>query len=185
MTPAMQTSPIIIRPALEEDAAGIARVHVLTWHSQYRGILPDSVLDAMTIESRLTGWRQRLGAQDAQNFILAAECGGEIRGFCSAGTERSGELDQGAEVYGLYVLAADQGQGIGRELLSHAAAELIHRGYTSLLIWALRANSACGFYQRMGGDPRLEKWFEIGGESFPETGFVWPDIAQLITSPAK
>jgi len=175
----MEPSPVKIRPATEQDAEGITRVHVLTWHSQYRGILPDGFLDKMTIESRLPGWRQRLGAQDERGITLAAECGGEIRGFCSSGAERSGEMAQTGEVYGLYVLAAHQGQGIGRALLIQAAGELLQRGFTSLLIWALRANPACGFYQRMGGDPRLEKWFEIDGEKFRETGFFWPDLGQL------
>jgi hypothetical protein len=41
-----------IREASLPDAAGIARVHVDTWRSAYRGIVPNPVLDEANLGAR-------------------------------------------------------------------------------------------------------------------------------------
>jgi len=41
---------IEIRRATPSDLAGMARVHVETWKTSYRGIVPDAHLDALTYE---------------------------------------------------------------------------------------------------------------------------------------
>jgi len=38
----------MIRPALPNDAAEIARVHVDSWRSSYRGLLADEFLDSLS-----------------------------------------------------------------------------------------------------------------------------------------
>ena len=43
-------SEVTIRPAEISDALGIARVHVNAWRETYKGIIPDSVLDALSYE---------------------------------------------------------------------------------------------------------------------------------------
>src|SRR5687767_3602644 len=43
-----------IRPALPSDARAIADVHVRTWQSTYRGIVPDAYLDALSVDERGT-----------------------------------------------------------------------------------------------------------------------------------
>ncbi len=51
---------IIVRKAKIEDATGIAEVHVLTWQCAYRGQIPDSYLDGLSIEKRTEGWREQI-----------------------------------------------------------------------------------------------------------------------------
>ena len=41
-----------IRTATADDASGMARVHVDTWRTAYRDILPASVLSALSYEAR-------------------------------------------------------------------------------------------------------------------------------------
>lgn len=49
---------MVIRSALPEDARAIAEVHVSSWRTTYRGLLPESVLAAQSVEQRESGWRQ-------------------------------------------------------------------------------------------------------------------------------
>jgi hypothetical protein len=43
----VQVAMVLIRRAEPRDAAGIAHVHVASWRTTYRGIVPDSYLDAL------------------------------------------------------------------------------------------------------------------------------------------
>jgi hypothetical protein len=51
---------MLIRDALQTDAAGIARVHVNSWRSTYRGIVPDQFLDSLSLERREQYWHDLL-----------------------------------------------------------------------------------------------------------------------------
>jgi GNAT superfamily N-acetyltransferase len=52
----------------------------------------------------------------------------------------------------LYVLPQHHGRGLGRAMLHAAAKELVDRGLSSMIIWALRENAPSRrFYERMGG----------------------------------
>ena len=39
-----------IRPALVNDAKGIAKVHVYAWQSAYLGLIPDFFLQGLNVE---------------------------------------------------------------------------------------------------------------------------------------
>ncbi|HEX7041129.1 MAG TPA: hypothetical protein VF202_13505 [Trueperaceae bacterium] len=43
---------MLIRAAKPEDALAIGRVHVDPWRTTYRGLLPDAVLAALSVEQR-------------------------------------------------------------------------------------------------------------------------------------
>ncbi|WP_157605345.1 hypothetical protein [Schlesneria paludicola] len=45
-----------VRRATAADAESIALVHVLSWQHAYRGIVPDSVLNHLSVEARRTTW---------------------------------------------------------------------------------------------------------------------------------
>jgi hypothetical protein len=47
-----------IRRAVADDARGIAQVHVKSWQAAYRGLLPQSYLDALSVEQREAFWVQ-------------------------------------------------------------------------------------------------------------------------------
>ena len=48
----------MIRPATVDDAAAVAHVHVSSWRSTYRGLMPDAVLDSLSVERRAEFWRE-------------------------------------------------------------------------------------------------------------------------------
>jgi hypothetical protein len=49
---------LTIRPARPGDETAIARVHVDSWRTTYRGIMPDDVLAGQSVERRERQWTQ-------------------------------------------------------------------------------------------------------------------------------
>lgn len=52
--------PVELRVATVEDANAVATVHVRSWQSAYRGLIPDAYLDALSVERRTAVWRRIL-----------------------------------------------------------------------------------------------------------------------------
>ena len=50
----MVTSTRRIRTATPEDARAIAEVHVASWRAAYRGVLPDTYLDRLSVDENKT-----------------------------------------------------------------------------------------------------------------------------------
>jgi hypothetical protein len=76
---------MIIRPATSADAAAIARVHVLSWQTGYRGLVSDSLLDSLSIERPTTFWAGVLSQPLPHQQTFAAVFSGEVRGFVTGG----------------------------------------------------------------------------------------------------
>ena len=64
---------LTVREASQGDAAAIAGVHVRAWRVAYRGLLPDDLLDRLSVEDREESWRGILeDAGDESSDLLAA-----------------------------------------------------------------------------------------------------------------
>ena len=155
---------IIIRAAQPGDASAIARVHVDTWRTTYRGILPQTFLDKLSPEKRAEEWAERLNEPQTDKCTWVAETDkGEIVGFAQGGrpfTEQTGDL---AEIHALYVLANQQKQGIGLELVRRTVEFFIQNGLNSMQIGVLSNNPSCAFYEKLGGQFLREQSLEIAG----------------------
>ncbi len=66
------------------DAAGVAAVHVRSWQVGYRGLLPDDLLDGLSVEQRTRTRRERLTAGGPDSFTLVADEDEGVLGFCTA-----------------------------------------------------------------------------------------------------
>ncbi len=51
---------ITVRRAAPVDAAAIALVHVRAWQAAYRGLMPDDVLERLSVDERALRWRDIL-----------------------------------------------------------------------------------------------------------------------------
>ena len=174
-----------IRTATVDDAAAIATVHVESWRTTYKGIVPADFLARLSYEQREQFWRQVLTEPGGAGFVYVADDGhGQVVGFVSGGPERSGDTLYTGELYAIYLLAPYQGQGIGRQLASTLVTRLIQEGMTALLLWVLAANPARKFYERLGGQPVYEKMVTIGGVPLLEVAYGWRD-ASIITRPSQ
>ncbi len=169
---------MMIRRARASDAKGIAKVHVDSWLSTYRGIVPDDYLDGLKYEERERLWARNL--QHSTAFVAENQFG-EVVGFADVGKERSGGYpDIGGEVYSIYILEAYQGQGIGKLLMRAVSNELLARNIQSMLVWVLKENQSSGFYENLGGTVIDEKYITIAGKEIPELAYTWQDLSSLL-----
>lgn len=139
-----------VRPAIPEDAAGIARVHVESWNAAYRGLIPDEIIDARTVDVRLEQWASAV-ANPHRIIYVACDEGGEVHGFASA--LLFDEPDRGFQSYlqTLYVSSDVWGRGIGRELVRAICGRLCADGAKNMALHALRLNPrARAFYEGLG-----------------------------------
>lgn len=60
-----------IRKANSVDATSIAKVHVDSWRTTYKGIIPDEFLNNLSYEQRTELWKENLARVD--NYIVVAE----------------------------------------------------------------------------------------------------------------
>ncbi len=167
---------MIIRDAVADDASEIATVHVRSWKVAYPGLIPQSYLDALTPQSRLGSWQERLSSVPdvgSGTLVLVVDhdanahpqCSGdreaEILGFTSYGPAE----DDAAvgEIYTLYLDPSVWGGGWGERLLDAAISRLAAAGMSQASLWVLGTNErARRFYERLGWKPdgttKLHDW---------------------------
>jgi len=168
-----------IRPATLVDAAAIAKVHVDSWRTTYRGILPAEFLAGLSYERREQIWRNSLGNSEREFTYVAEAEPGQIVGFITGGPEREGDPTYAGELIAIYLLAEQQGKGIGRQLVGRLAQSLLARQLTTLLVWVLAANPARTFYQKLGGQYIKEKPITFGGAEVIEEAYGWLNLSPL------
>jgi GNAT superfamily N-acetyltransferase len=174
--------PARVREARQEDAAAIARVHVDSWRTSYRGIVPEAFLASMSYEDFENHWRGWLrGVGDPRWAYRVAELpSGRIVGFASGGPQQgSAYSDYAGELYALYLLREHQRAGIGRRLFGSVARGLAEGGNASLLAWVLARNPSRRFYEAVGGKLLGSQEIEIGGTRLEEVAYGWPAIERV------
>jgi ribosomal protein S18 acetylase RimI-like enzyme len=178
------------------DCDAVARIRIGGWRTAYRGIVPDSYLDALDVDRDADRHRARLArlAQEAGSGVaqetgsglaqetgsgldLVAEQDGRVVGWGCHGPYRDGEhRTADAELYALYVDPALRGRGIGRALLDTSVRACAAAGHPRMLLWVLKENvPARRFYERAGfrADGAQEP-FETDGVAVPEVRYVRP-----------
>jgi ribosomal protein S18 acetylase RimI-like enzyme len=170
-----------IRRAQLRDAAAIAHVHVDTWRSAYRGVVPDKHLDGMSYERSQRNWEERISDPDKRNTLFVAEDdGGSVVGFAVCGAAREDAQDYESELYAIYVNQNMQRKGLGKRLVLSVAQDLKARGFDSMLIWVLAGNQYKQFYESIGGTRVRMREATVSGETFPELGYGWRGMDALI-----
>jgi ribosomal protein S18 acetylase RimI-like enzyme len=142
-----------LRAARVEDAPHIGAVHVAAWRATYRGVFPDDVLDALSVEVFAERHRKRLLAPNPPDArIVLAETARGIVGFSIGGSARDADLPATAgEVYAIYLLPDALGRGVGRALFAQSLALLREHGKTEVIVWVAEANTrARRFYEAAG-----------------------------------
>ncbi len=169
-----------VRRARIQDAAAIARVHVDTWRSTYRGIVSDAHLDGMSYERAEKNWEERISDPSRNTLFVAEDDGGSVVGFAVCGAAREDAKDYESELYAIYVNQSLQGKGLGRRLVLSVAQDLKARGFDSMMIWVLADNEYKRFYESIGGTRVRTKEVAIGGKTLIELGYGWRGLDALI-----
>lgn len=169
---------MLIRPAVPDDAAGIAAVHVASWQETYRGMFPDALIDRMTVEHRTRQWTEWL-ADATPRVIRVAEAGaedaaeeaGRIVGFAVIGPAGETADFVGTELLAFYLLARHHGTGVGLRLF-RAALDGLPAGTSAIGINVLSTNArARRFYERAGAVAVREKPVRFDGVSITDVGY--------------
>ena len=166
-----------IRRAREDDARGIAQVHIKTWRDAYRDQLPGEFLAELSVDNRERMWLDEIKVLPPERRPWVAEAAGEIIGFVTAGASRGADPQRGeGEVYAIYVLPDCWARGVGRNLLAHAERDLISHGYNEAILWCFADNArGRAFYEQMG-------WQLDGGTMMrPIAGLELEEVRYRIT----
>jgi L-amino acid N-acyltransferase YncA len=170
-----------VRLARPDDAEAIADAHVRGWLTTYRGHVPDSILDGLSVERRTTFWRDTIRAETeaaaaspavaaspgvaaslgvpATTAVAAAartwvvEEAGRVCGFASSGPVRDqpGALAAAGEVFAIYLAPEARGRGLGRALFEHVVDDLRGRGFAPIVVWVFEANTATRRFYEAAG----------------------------------
>ena len=171
--------PFSIREATHSDVPAMSRVHVDTWKTTYRGIVPDSHLENLSYERRAASWHQILNRGDSNFTYIAQNESGEIVGFAHGGVERTGDPVYKGELMAIYIRQSYQQKDLGRRLVQVVVERLAQLDIYSMLVWVLADNPACQFYAALGGNSVHEKEIMVGGKPLIEVAYGWIDTANL------
>jgi ribosomal protein S18 acetylase RimI-like enzyme len=174
----------LVRPARLADAQAIARIEIETWRTTYAGMLPDRVLLGMSERRQTSSWASFLRHRP-DDVRIAETAKGSATGFGNCGAQRNSAIDFAGEIYTLYVLPDEQGQGAGRTLLLALFSRLVAMGYGSALVWVVRANPARYFYERLGGTQVMHRPIPLGGTQVEAIAYGWRDLAAVLGRHAR
>lgn len=169
----MDSADVLIRPAVVDDADGIASVKVLSWQQGYKGIVPDHELDAMSASKHVVRWREILNRSDSVTWIAVSR--EEVLAFASIGPCRDADMPPGsAELWALYVSPDHWRCGIGARLWSEMKITVIPPAAPIVSVLVLADNErARRFYEKQGfqadGTSRV---IVIGGRNLDEVRYV-------------
>ncbi|BDU72497.1 dihydropteroate synthase [Mesoterricola silvestris] len=152
----------VIRPALPEDARALAQVQVDAWRATYPGILPESLLAALSVDTSAAAFAQTLAEARPRWAIHALETRGTLVGFAVAGPCRDADTAEAGEIHAIYLVKEAWGQGLGRALADRALEGLREAGFPEAVLWVMERNTrARHFYERNGWEPtaaRRTEW---------------------------
>ena len=149
----MDSPPLLFRSALPEDSLAVAQVHVQSWQTAYRGLLPDEYLDRLRPEDRAKRYDFET-TDPSKPATIVADQGRDIAGFVTVAPARDLDLGGGGEICALYVLPNRWGCKIGRALIERARCRLSGLGFDRAVLWVMIGNSrAERFYRADGWTP--------------------------------
>jgi len=166
---------VSVRPTRFEDARRLAEIHVETWRATYPGVMPQQLLDDLSVDERERMWRRWL--PDERFGTFAAESEGRVVGFVTVGP--SSTLAGAGELHAIYVAPDAQGTGAGLALM-RAAVEWLAERCEEAILWVATENPrARSFYERFGwvadGERVDQSW---PGASVPETRYRLSGLAR-------
>jgi len=175
---------LIIRRAVPSDSADIARVHIDSWKTAYKGIIADDYLDSLSYEERDRWWFENLSSSGRLVFVAEDSTPESVEkkiiGFCAGGRNHSSMDSDFASVLGsIYILQRHRGRGIGKALVHSLAVSLVEGGFSSMIVWVLSKNPYRRFYESLGGKYVRSSEIQIGGSTFEDVAYGWTDMKVL------
>jgi GNAT superfamily N-acetyltransferase len=169
-----------VRPAIPDDAEGIAKVHVKGWQEAYVGQLPQHVLDRQSVPARLRMWSGLLQEPATSRWtFVAIDPGAGIVGFVGGVRAKPVMFGPAFKVSVLYVLQSHLRRGLGRQLMHALGGAMVQYGPGDVGLWSLASNQpARAFYEAVGGRLFAVLTERDHGRA-PLAGYRWHSAAKL------
>lgn len=152
-----------IREAEIDDAPAIAKVSYLTWLHAYRGILPDTELDTLNLESVTNKWVQILSLAIPRASTFVSINNESIIAYSRfyPSVDSDDDPDNVATIGSIYVHPDFQHQGVGRELMEEILEVIKDQGFTEATLHVLAPNErARKFYEFLNWELDLDAVIE-------------------------
>ncbi|HCN60414.1 GNAT family N-acetyltransferase [Mammaliicoccus fleurettii] len=158
---------MIIRNKKESDIESIAKVHYESWVTTYKGIVPDSYLDSLSLESYI----EKHHMFNAP--CIVAEVDGKVVGFLMYSKDKDEDTsNKCGEIMVIYLLQEYQHKGIGT-LLMNEAEKRMKSEFDQLSLWVLEDNiPTVKFYEKMGFEKDGKYELEELGNVLRETRMI-------------
>ena len=149
-----------IRSATPKDAFDIATINTLGWKTTYRGLVPDSILDNLSVtRERVQKWQETI--KNAEIYMVAESEDG-IVGYLSGGKTREPNVPYLYELYALYIHPNFQRCGVGTALVKAFRKKIKNADFC---VYALDGNmQGINFYKKLGGIRHPE--FDCDGKAY-------------------
>jgi len=161
---------IQVRPATLRDAKAIAQIHVSAWQDAYKGLLPETALDSLSVQKRQAFWREAIDLCEPQ--VMVAHIDGELMGFVGFDRSRDkGTPSTTGEIWAMYADPVHWDKGVGLALWDAARDGLQEEGCTKVTLWTwLRNERGLGFFEKAGFKRELgsAKTTEVAGTRLEE-----------------
>ena len=168
-----------IRKAILEDAPAIAKVHVDSWRTTYKGIIPQPFLDKLNYDQRTELWVKNIS--DSVNTVFVALNDDEqVVGFATGSKRKKNKEVDAADLTSIYLFEQWQGYGLGKLLLKAVMEDLHEKGFTKAYVEVLAENKTRAFYQHYGATYVKTEKLIISGEVLDEEIYVWNNIEDAL-----
>lgn len=134
-------------------------LHVRSWQQAYPGIVPQAILDGLSIEARIEFWARAIGQiateppRDVRIWVV--EEAGRVVGLATTRPCPDADVPPGTgELHSIYLAPEAWSRGLGAGLLAAASDDLRERGFGPLVLWVIEGNvRGRRFYERTGWAP--------------------------------
>ncbi|GAA0370312.1 GNAT family N-acetyltransferase [Alkalibacterium iburiense] len=164
-----------IRKAKQSDAEDIAKVHVDSWRTTYKGIISDKFLNQLSYDRRTELWQGNISKEDT--YILVVENSeGQIVGFADAWKRETNIVPYSIDLTSIYLLEDYQGKGIGKMLIRELFTYFKEKGYEKVFVDVLEENKSRYFYEHYGAKHIKSVEIKIGDALLNEFIYEWNDL---------
>lgn len=167
-----------IREAVLDDLQAVIDLHITSWRSTYRGLMPAEYLDGPVAADHQATWHERARdglstpAPNTPKLFVATDDEIGLVGFAYVipGTEGDNLLEN------LHVARDLQARGLGHRLFRHVLAWSI-QAHPDRAVWleVYRGNErAIAFYERQGGLASPGRTEVFDGFDMHDIVYTWP-----------
>ena len=154
-----------VRKSRLSDLEQITLIHVKSWETAFKGLMPERYINNYTLEDRNAEWLSVLGS--GSESLIVAEDNNKLVGFLSY-SENVNFLNLSK----LYLCPSMYGEGVGGLLMKQMENEALTASLDLIRLYVLDNNkSAINFYSKQG--------FEFG-DGFESEEFEGETIIDLL-----